>query len=65
MDFVKENVISTIEAEPELGENWAETKTISDWLEVRDKEPEKWESLSDNIKKAILIADKVRGEYGL
>ena len=54
-----------LEAEPELGENWAETKTISDWLEVRDKEPEKWESLSDNIKKAILIADKVRGEYGL
>lgn len=54
-----------LEAEPELGENWAETKTVGKWLEVRDKELEKWESLSDNLKKAILIADKVRGEYGL
>ena len=54
-----------LEAEPELGENWAGTKTIGEWLKVRDKEPEKWESLSDNLKKAILIADKVRGEYGL
>lgn len=54
-----------LEAEPELGENWAETKTVGEWLEVRDKELEKWESLSDNLKKAILIADKVRGEYGL
>ena len=54
-----------LEAEPELGENWAGTKTIGEWLKVRDKEHEKWESLSDNLKKAILIADKVRGEYGL
>ena len=54
-----------LEAEPEFGENWAETATVGEWLEVRDKEPEKWESLSDNLKKAILIADKVRGEYGL
>ncbi len=54
-----------LEAEPELGENWASTKTIPEWLEVRDNEPEKWEALSENLKKAILIADKVRGDYGL
>lgn len=54
-----------LEAEPELGENWASTKTIPEWLEVRDNEPEKWESLPENLKKAILIADKVRGDYGL
>lgn len=54
-----------LEAEPELGENWASTKTIPEWLEVKEKEPQKWEALSDNLKDAILIADKVRGEYGL
>lgn len=54
-----------LEAEPELGENWASTKTIPEWLEVREKEPEKWEALSDNLKTAILIADSVRADYNL
>ena len=54
-----------LEAEPEFGENWASTKTIPEWLEIKENEPEKWEALSDNLKKAILIADSVRAEYNL
>ena len=54
-----------LEAEPELGENWESTKTIPEWLEIKEKAPEKWEALSDKLKKAIIIADSVRRDYDL
>ena len=52
-----------MEAEPEFGINWAETKTIPDWLEL--KGTEEWDNLPDILKETILIADKIRGEYEL
>lgn len=52
-----------MEAEPEFGINWAETKTIPDWLEL--KGTEEWDNLPANLKETILIADKIRGEYEL
>ena len=54
-----------LEAEPEYGMNWASTKTVPEWLEIKEKEPEKWEKLPDILKKTILTADSIRGEYGL
>lgn len=52
-----------LEAEPEIGLNWAETKTISDWLEIKNSSKEEWEQLPLNLRQAIEIADKIRGEY--
>lgn len=52
-----------MEAEPEFGMNWAETKTIPDWLSL--KGTVEWDNLPDILKETILIADRVRGEYEL
>lgn len=54
-----------LEAEPEFGLNWASTKTVHEWLEVREKEPEKWEELPEHLQQTVLIADRIRGKYGL
>lgn len=51
-----------LEAEIELGENWASTKTIPEWLEIREKEPEKWASLSAELKEAVGICEKLLSE---
>lgn len=53
------NLRVPLEAEIELGDNWASTKTIPEWLEVREKEPEKWNALSDELKKAIGICENL------
>ena len=48
-----------LEAEIELGDNWAETKEIKDWLEIRDKEPEKWYAVSEELRTAVTICEKL------
>ena len=52
-----------LEAEPEFGLNWAETKTVNDWLKIKNSSKEEWEQLPLNLRQAIEIADKIRGEY--
>jgi hypothetical protein len=51
-----------LEAEIELGENWASTKTIPEWLEVRAESPDKWEELSDELKEAVVICEQLLKE---
>ena len=51
-----------LEAEIELGDNWAETKEIKDWLEIRDKEPEKWYAVSEELRTAVTICEKLLKE---
>ena len=48
-----------LEAEIELGDNWARTKEIKDWLEIRDNEPDKWEKLSEPLRQSVLICEKL------
>ena len=52
-----------LEAEPEFGLNWAETKTVDEWLEIKNSSKEEWEQIPLNLRQAIEIADKIRGEY--
>lgn len=52
-----------LEAEPEFGLNWAETKTVDKWLEIKNSSKEEWEQLPLNLRQTIEIADKIRGEY--
>lgn len=53
------NLRVPLEAEIELGDNWAETKEIKDWLEIRDKEPEKWYALSEDLRQAVGICENL------
>lgn len=51
-----------LEASPELGDNWASTKEVTEWIELRDKKDEAWLKASDNLKKAVNICDKLLKE---
>lgn len=51
-----------LEAEIELGENWASTKTISEWLEIRKEEPEKWAKLSSELRASVEICEQLLTE---
>ena len=48
-----------LDAEIELGDNWANTKEIKDWLKIRDNEPDEWDSLSKPLRQSILICEKL------
>ena len=48
-----------LDAEIELGDNWASTKEIKDWLEIRDNEPDKWGKLSEPLRQSVLICEKL------
>ena len=56
------NLRVPLEASPELGDNWASTKEVSEWIELRDKGDEAWQKASDNLKKAVNICDKLLKE---
>lgn len=51
-----------LEAEVELGENWASTKTIPEWLEIRKEETEKWAKLSSELRTAVEICEQLLAE---
>ena len=51
-----------LEAEIELGENWASTKTIPEWLEIRKEEPEKWAKLSSELRASVEICEQLLAE---
>lgn len=51
-----------LEASPELGDNWASTKEVTEWIELRDKDDEAWKSASEELKKAVNICDKLLKE---
>ena len=53
------NLRVPLEASPELGDNWASTKEVSEWIELKDKNDEAWLRASDNLKKAVLICERL------
>ena len=56
------NLRVPLEASPELGDNWASTKEVSEWIELRDKNDEAWQKASAELKKAVNICDKLLKE---
>ena len=56
------NLRVPLEASPELGDNWASTKEVTEWIELRDKGDETWLKASENLKKAVNICDKLLKE---
>jgi DNA polymerase-1 len=53
------NLRVPLEAEPEIGDNWASTKEVSEWIELRDKEDEAWQKASPELKQAVNICDRL------
>ena len=53
------NLRVPLEASPELGDNWASTKEIPDWIESRDNNDEDWQRASDELKKAVNICERL------
>ena len=53
------NLRVPLEASPELGDNWASTKEVSEWIELKDKNDENWQGASDELKKAVNICEKL------
>ena len=56
------NLRIPLEASPELGDNWASTKEVPVWIELRDKNDEAWQKASPELKKAVNICDKLLKE---
>ncbi len=56
------NLRVPLEASPELGDDWASTKEVTEWIELRDKSDEAWQKASDSLKKAVNICDKLLKE---
>lgn len=53
------NLRVPLEAEIELGDNWASTKEIRDWIEIRETDKEAWEKTSPELKQAVSICEKL------
>lgn len=56
------NLRVPLEASPELGDSWASTKEVSEWIELRDKNDEDWQKASAELKQAVNICDKLLKE---
>ena len=56
------NLRVPLEASPELGDNWASTKEVTEWIELRDKNDEAWLKTSPELKQAVNICDKLLKE---
>lgn len=56
------NLRVPLEASPELGDNWASTKEVPEWVELRDKNDEAWQKASDELKKAVNICERLLKE---
>ncbi len=56
------NLRVPLEASPELGDNWASTKEVTEWIELRDKNDETWVKTSPELKQAVNICDKLLKE---
>lgn len=56
------NLRVPLEASPELGDNWASTKEVPVWIELRDKNDEAWQKASAELKQAVNICDKLLKE---
>ena len=56
------NLRVPLEASPELGDNWASTKEVTEWIELRDKNDEAWQKASTELKQAVNICDKLLKE---
>jgi hypothetical protein len=51
-----------LEAEIELGDNWASTKTVPEWEEAMRNRSIDWQESSKELKRAVLICLELNKE---
>ena len=51
-----------LEASPELGDNWASTKEVTEWIKLRDEGSEEWTGASEELRQAVNICDRLLKE---
>ncbi len=56
------NLRVPLEASPELGDNWAETREVTKWISLRDSNDSAWISASSELKEAVNICDRLLKE---
>lgn len=56
------NLRVPLEASPELGDDWASTKEVTEWIRLRDEDSEEWRSASAELRKAVNICDTLLKE---
>ena len=56
------NLRIPLEASPELGDDWANTKEIPEWLKLREENSPVWLNSSSELKKAVGICERLLKE---
>ena len=51
-----------LEASPELGDNWASTKEVSEWIELKNSNDEAWQKTSKELKDSVIICERLLKE---
>lgn len=63
---IMKNAVPTLrvplEAEIEIGDNWANTKEIKDWVECRKENNADWKNSSVQLKEAVAICEEILRE---
>ena len=53
------NLRVPLEAEIEVGDNWASTKEIKEWAKLREEGSPEWAAASEELKKAVAICERL------
>lgn len=51
-----------LEASPELGDDWASTKEVSEWIELKGSNDEAWQKASKELKESVIICERLLKE---
>ena len=52
------NLRVPLEAEIEVGDNWASTKEIKEWAKLREEGSPEWTAASEELKKAVAVCER-------
>lgn len=53
------NLRVPLEAEIEVGDNWASTKEIKEWAKLREEGSPEWTAASEELKKAVAVCERL------
>ena len=48
--------------EPEVGDNWVNVKSISEWIELRDNKSSEWSNTSQETKDFVELCETMKKE---
>lgn len=51
-----------LEAEPEIGSNWYDVKTLTEWIDCKKENNEDWKNTTQDVRDFICIAERLLAE---